>query len=518
MRARMRNFRMLLLVQALWIFNAPPAHAASDLPSSRAITIRQCVEIALRNNIDIAVARAEKEIGEAGVPIEEAAFLPRFTGDLGTSRSIAPSGSVLDGSLALDQRVFNLDIGARELLRGGTALSLAFENRRQETSTSIALLSPEYLTALTLSAQQPLLKNRGRQVTEGPYLIARAGAAAKTAEWSGRVMDSVASTRYAFLSFLAATREADVRKSAVDLADRLMAETDARIDAGAAAPMDRLPAEAAAASRKEEWIRAEAAARAAADDQKTVLGLRSSSEWMERLEPVPLQGDASPPGEDETLEEALRRRPEVAAQAERRKQAEIQEAVSRNRTLPSLDLTVTGGLSGLAGSPTLATNPLFPVSSTAFAGNYRDSLDQMLSGRYYNWFVGLKTELPWRFDREKAEWARARSTLEQQRLLEEGLILKIRAEVRKGRRDLESALERISASRASVAAASKKLEAEEQKLALGKSTTIEVLRSQQDLSEARLAEVRAQMDAYAAQTRLWRAVGVLLDKEGIAIR
>jgi outer membrane protein TolC len=142
----------------------------------------------------------------------------------------------------------------------------------------------------------------------------------------------------------------------------------------------------------------------------------------------------------------------------------------------------------------------------------------MFSGDYYNWFVGLKSEFPWRFDREKAEWARARSVLEEQRLLEEGLFLRIRAEVRKGRRDLESALERIGAARASVSAASKKLEAEEKKLDLGRSTTVEVLRFQHDLSEALLSDVRAQVDAYSAQTRLWRAVGILLEKEGIVHR
>jgi outer membrane protein TolC len=353
-------------------------------------------------------------------------------------------------------------------------------------------------------------------VTEAPLRIARAEAAAKTEEWKAKVMDIVASARAAFLSFFAASRDVEVRRAALELADRLAAQTDARIDAGAAAPMDRLPAEAAAAARKEELIRAEAAAQSAADDLKNLLGLRNPREWEERLLPAPLQGDLSPPGAHETFEDALRRRPEVAAQAERRKQAEIQEAVAGNRTKPSLDLSVSAGLSGLAGSPN--PDPLFPSSASSFQGNYRDSLDQMVSGNYYNWFVGLKTELPWRFDREKAEWARARSALAEQRLLEEGLSLRIRAEVRKGRRDLESALERIAASRVSAAAAGKNLEAEEQKLALGRSTTVEVLRFQQNLSEALLAEVRAQVDAYAAQTRLWRAVGTILDREGIDIR
>jgi outer membrane protein TolC len=63
----------------------------------------------------------------------------------------------------------------------------------------------------------------------------------------------------------------------------------------------------------------------------------------------------------------------------------------------------------------------------------------------------------------------------------------------------------------------KKLEAEERKLSLGRSTTVEVLRFQQDVSEARLTEARAQTDAYNAQTRLWRAVGTILEKEGIEL-
>ncbi|MBI5419502.1 MAG: TolC family protein [Deltaproteobacteria bacterium] len=516
MRARSRNSLWMLAILVPLIAQALPAYPASDPPSSREISIRQCVEIALRNNIDIAVAAAEKEIGEAGVPIEEAAFLPRFTGDLETNRSVIPSGSALNGALSLDQRVLKFDLGARDLLRTGTALTLAFENQRTETSSSVSLLSPEYRTALTLSAQQPLLKNFGRQVTEAPLMVARAGAAARTEEWKSKVMDIVAAARVAFLAFYSAGREVEVRRAALDLAERLLVQTNARIGAGAMAPMDRLPAEAAVAARKEELLRAETAAQDAADDLKNILGIRSAPEWDEPLLPAPMTGDIPPPSPGETYEEALRRRPEFPAQAARQAQTDIQEAAARNRTLPSLDLSLSAGLSGLSGTPN--PNPLFPSSAAAFQGSYRDSLDQTFSGRYYNWFVGLSTEIPWRFNREKAEWARARSAAEEQRLLGEGLSSRVRMEVRKGRRNLESALARIDASRASAAAAAKKLEAEERKLELGRSTLYQVLQYQQDLADARLAEARAQADAYTAQTRLWRAVGTILDREGIALR
>ncbi|HWS14775.1 MAG TPA: TolC family protein, partial [Candidatus Methylomirabilis sp.] len=463
--------------------------------------------------IDIAVSQTEKEIGDLAVQIEEAAFLPKFTGELSHTRSVAPSTSTLTGNLAVDQRILKFNVGMTELLPVGANLSLSFENQRQELSSAFTRLTPEYTTSLTFSAAVPLLKNRGREATEAPLEIARAGAAAKTEEWKARVMDVVAAARAAFLSFYSAGREVEVRRTAVELAERLLAHTRARIEAGAAASMELLPAEAAAAARREELLRAEAAERTAEDDLKNVLGVRTTEGWEERFVPVPPAEEILPPTADDTFEEAVRKRPEFISQAVRKNQADLQERVARSRNRPSLDLTASGGLSGLAGTPN--PNPLLGPVSNSFEGNYADSLDQLFSTRYYNWFVGLSTEIPWGLEREKAEWARARAAAREQRLLSEGIESKIRMEIRKGRRDVETSIGLIEASRVSVAAAERKLEAEEKKLGLGRSTVYQVLQFQQDLSDARLSEIRALVNAHRAQTALRRAVGTILEKEGI---
>lgn len=502
---------------AVFVAVALPARSVPAVPPAREITVRECVEAALRNNVDIAVSRGEREIGEFGVPIEESVFLPKFTGELSYNRNLMASSSAILGTLAVEQTLYKANVGATDLLRTGTQLSLSFENQRQDTDSFVALRSPEYATALSLAARQPLLKNRGRKVTEAPLEIARAGAAEKTEAWRAKVMDIVAAARIAFFALDASDREVEVRRGAVTLAERLLEQIDARIRAGAAAPMDRLPAEASSAARKEELLRAEAAAQNAQDDLKKVLGARGEAEWEERLAPVPAEGRISPPGADETFEEAMKRRPEIHAQAARQTQADLQETVSRNRAQPTLDLSLSGGLTGLAGTP--QASPFVPAGTTIpFQGNYGDSLREMVSGRYYSLFVGLATEIPWRLDREKAEWARARTNIDIQRLLADGIATSVRTEVHKGRRDLESALARIDAARLSSEAAKKKLEAEETKLSVGRSTVPQLLQFQQDYSEALLAEVRALGDARAAQTRLWRAVGSILDKEGIVIK
>ena len=505
-------FPVLLLLAS--VVPAPPAEGGS--PPVREITMRECVEAALRSNIDIAVSRAERESAGFAVPAEEAAFLPRFTGDFSYLRSVGPTGSAIEGTLTVDQKTWNLDTGVKKLLRSGTSLSLVFENERQEAGTAIALYNPQYTTSLTLSVFHPLLKNSGKEVTEAPLQVARAGAEASTKEWMAKVMDTVAAARTSFLAFHAASREVEVRKTSLDLAERLLQQTEARIDAGFAAPVDRLPAEAASAARKEELLRAEAAAQNAEDDLKTILGLRADQDWEERLVPVAPEGIPSPPGPGDTFEDAVQRRPELSALAARTHQMEIEVSVARNRTLPDLSLTASGGLTGLAGS--LAPNPFFPGLGKEFEGGYGDSLQEMFSGDYYTWFVGLSAEIPWKFERERAEWARARSGLRQQRLREEGLLARIRTEVRKGRRDLVSSLARVDAAAASVAAARGNLDAEQRRLDLGASTTTRVLEFQQDYAQALLAEVKAITDAYLAQTLLWRSVGSILEKEGISVR
>ncbi len=505
-----------LFLSCMALIFCPFSLSAQDNVLSHMMTMRQCVEMALRNNIDIAVSQAEKEIGELGVPTEEAAFLPKFTWDLKSAQNIAPTNSAVDNRVRVDQRYLQSNFGISETLPTGTMLALSFENLRQETNSAEALLSPEYVTGLTLSIEQPLLKNRGRDVAEAPLRIAKAGAWEITEEWKAKVLDIVADVRAAFLAYVSAVNEEEVRKTAVELAERLVLHIDARIKGGAAAEMDRLPAISAAAARKEELLRAEAAARSAEAELKNILGMRSDKEWEERLIPVAPVDDVSPPGPAETFEEAIRRRPEIAVLRARKAQAEIREVAARNQTLPSLDLVASAGLSGLAG--TSNPNPLIAGSADYYTGDYGDGIDRLFSGKYYNWQVGVKTEIPWGMRREKAEWARTKAALREQRLLEESVYLRIRKEVWQARVELESAIARIAATRASTAAAEKKLEAEEKKLSVGRSTIVEVLRFQQDLSEAKLAEVRARSDAYVAQTRLWRATGLILEKDGIELQ
>lgn len=506
----------LRLLAALTILLLPSPSLPEEEPPRREISLRETVERVLRGNPEVAISRTVREEASLGIPVEEAAFLPRFTGLLSASQALTPSATSLTGSLEVDQRVQELTLGVSTLLRSGADLALSFENQRQEVTSaaSVVFFSPEYQTSLTLSASVPLLRNAGREATLAPLRIAKAQAEAGREEWLVSVMDSAAQARGAWLALYSAHREVEVRETALALARALAEQTEARIGAGTAAPVDRFAAEAAVLSRQEELLRARSAERNASDELHRLLGGASPGSWDELLVPTPLPDAPPPPGEDETFETAMRRRPEAASLAARLLEAQTREAAARSAAKPSLTLNASAGLSGLAGTP----NPsLVTPGGSPFEGSYRDSLDDMVSGDYYNWFVGLSAEIPWRLTRERAELMRAREAVRRQELSGQSFALRARTEVGTARRDLSTALERLGAARAASKAARAVLEAEEAKLSVGASTTVDVLRLQRDYSETLLSEVRALTDAWLGQTRLYRAVGTILERDGIVV-
>ncbi len=89
---------------------------------------------------------------------------------------------------------------------------------------------------------------------------------------------------------------------------------------------------------------------------------------------------------------------------------------------------------------------------------------------------------------------------------------------------MENARTALEQARAALAAAESErqfqeeaLAAEEEKLAVGASTTFLVIQYQRDLAQARAAEVAAQAGYLKARAALDRAAGALLEKDGVSV-
>ena len=131
--------------------------------------------------------------------------------------------------------------------------------------------------------------------------------------------------------------------------------------------------------------------------------------------------------------------------------------------------------------------------------------------------VALVLGLPIRNRTARAAAAVARNT-ERQTEAELARVRKtIRAEVLDATAALETAGQRMAATRAGREAAEVQLAAEQDRYATGLSTNFLVLTRQDDLSRARLDEIAARTDYQTARVELARATGSLIADRGIDI-
>ncbi|MDO8136834.1 MAG: TolC family protein, partial [Candidatus Brocadiales bacterium] len=129
--------------------------------------------------------------------------------------------------------------------------------------------------------------------------------------------------------------------------------------------------------------------------------------------------------------------------------------------------------------------------------------------------VKLSLEVPIGLRAERANLARARLEKRQAELniskTEQDILVQVRAAVRKVHTDTE----RIKATQKTRQLAQERLDAEEKKFAVGRSTNLEVLRAQESLSTAEGNENKAITDYQISQGQLEAVMGTILERYGM---
>ena len=168
--------------------------------------------------------------------------------------------------------------------------------------------------------------------------------------------------------------------------------------------------------------------------------------------------------------------------------AELDLKRRKNQLLPTLNITGTWNQLGLE-------------------ENIGNSIDELGSGRFYNWTVGVNVEVPIGNRSERSLLRQAMVDLESRRVAAEQLRNSIILEVTQAVRDIDSTYQRVLTTRAASRLRKEQLQGEEERLKVGASTSYQVLQVQNDMLEAQLEEVRARIEFRRAQTRLDSALG-----------
>lgn len=485
---------------SVWILLVLLCSSAWGLPAwgePLPLTLQEALRLAVEGNLELKTevynpAAAEAEVRRArGIYDTRLNFDARYD-DTANFTFTQEGAAVSAGGESL-----RLTPGVSRLLPTGGTVGVGLENSwiRRDFASSSSLLGEYWQSDLLLTYTQPLLKNFGREATELNITVARHDREASLETLRAKVIDIATRVHTEYFRLHTLREDVAARSSSLDVARRVLRDTEGRVKAGVLPRMEILNAEFGVASRERELIEAQ---RVLADQTEVVRRLLQLGPGDE-IVPVdaPLREEIAI-DESDAVARALALRPEIAAERARLQTLEAQTRVSRNRTLPDLALDLSGGLSGRD-------------------EKYGEALDDIGSAETPVWGVGLRFSYPLGNREARNDLIRNRLRTRQKEVQIRDIEEAVATEVRSAARGVRSNFRQIDVAARGRAFAEERLAAFLKRSAVGLSTIREVLEVEDELTAARRNQIDAVVNYTNALARLWSSTGETLERLGINI-
>ncbi len=484
---------------------APPAEQRET------ISLADAAIRALEHNLDITISRQTKESRLADITVEQAKFDPTLSMNGQYTRTVNPlnrpvfgaTGSDLTRITTFDQRTESVTLDATTNLLTGGNVDLNYSPSRTNVNQNVAtgfLFNPSYTGGLALTLTQPLLRNAGLDITKTFIRVAQNNAIVEEHVFRDRVLTVLATVEQTYWEVVFANENLKVAEAALKAAQELGASNRAKAKAGIMSIVDVLQAEAAVASRVEQVLVADKTIRDQEDQLRRLLNpaeedlrqdirLTPLDKPTVTLEPISLQ---------EAIDTAIEQRPEIVQAKKNMETSDLNTKFAKNQILPTLTFQGTMGLAGLG-------------------KDYGDSVNRNFNGDYYNYGGGLVLSYPlgnrsaWStYSKRQLEAKNAEASLVSVR---QQIIVGVREAVRRVQTDFK----RIETTRSARIMAEKQLQAEQERLKVGLSTTRFVLDFQRDLATAQGNELRATVDYNKSLSNLARHKATTLDRYNLQL-
>lgn len=475
----------------------------------QSLTLAECIEQALRHNLELQVERIHPSISQWGVVREQSIYDPVLSGSLAYAEAtdlLDPLRAASLGISALDAEQLSARLALSGLLPSGATYELSARENRDSGTLNKEFV---YTGGTTFRLTQPLLKNAGFSINSAAIRIARLNHAISRDQFLLRVMDTVTAVTHAYHELAFSIANAAAVREDLHRAQSLLADNRKRLELGVLSQLDVTQAEAGAAEREEAVVVAERAIRDAENALKRLI-----TDNVAQLHGVSLL-PADPPtvlaadlDVARSLRTALQHRPEYATAKAACEQLDIRVRYQRNQLWPQVDLNAAYGWN--ARSPFGGNTNNLNSSFSDFAGNLVDSDAPV-------WSLGVSVSIPLGNRQARSRYRIARLDATQALLNLKRVEQDILIEVDNAIGRVHTNLKRIEATRVAARLAEESLRAEEQRLRAGTSTSFLVLAAQAQLAAARSAAIRAQADYAKSLASLDRAEGTILQRHNIQV-
>ncbi|HHT9106207.1 MAG TPA: TolC family protein [Candidatus Wujingus californicus] len=472
------------------------------------LSLTDSIIYALQNNFDIEISKLDSRIEDYNITVEKARFDPvvKLTGSIENDEE--PINSQLVGGLETTsispfvEEGKTADTVIQSMIPTGATLSLEYNIFSDFVDPNpFRLLNPAYQNYIEAKITQPLLKGGGWFYNRSPIYIARNNKTISLSKFKVTTIEITDSVQEAYWNLVKAIEDLKVVNKSLERAEDLLKKNKIQVEAGTLAPIEIIDAESGVASRVEAVISAENTIKDKEDELKRIMNF-TDGEVISDAIITPTDKPVFEPKKFElkdSIKLAMENRPELQQLHLKTENAGMQTKRRKNELLPALDFTTGIRYAGLGDEVSSANDSVF---SEDFQGE----------------FFTLSLAIPIGNRSARSQYNKSKTEERQANINVKKKELDIVVEVRESVRQVTTNIERVKATRKARELAQKRLDVEEKKYSVGRSTSLEVLRAQEDLATAEGNEAKAIIDYEISLGNLEKAKGTILDAYDIKLK
>lgn len=518
------------------------------------ISLSDAIRKALENNNDVEISRGDVRLQETSVRSILGGYDPVFSVTPNFSRN-STTGSEATNDFRVNSS------WTKNLEKGGGNYQVFFNNNRTENAFAQAQVtsgnvtggnSAIYSSSFGVTFSQPLARNFRIDNTRRQITIAKKRLEQTESDFRLQATSTITAVARAYWDFVFALRNQQNEVANVNLARENLRQVEAKIEAGAAAPLERAEVATELANREGSLLLATQTVSIAENTLKQLI-LRDplSAEWSQTFVPTDKPAfSLDPTNLDSAMKDAMENRFEL-------KRLKLQQEINaediryfKNQMKPQVDLNTTFSLDGISRSGTstatttnlitgtadlflfnnlnstrtsvglpLVVNPTLtiPASPSYLFGGFNRSMANMFRSDAPNYSIGVTVSFPWRNRTARANLDGAKVQEEQLLAQTRGQEQTVIVEVRNAVQAVETSRQRVLTARRARENAEIQLEGERKLYEAGKSTTFILFQRENSLTNARNAEIRAETDYNKALADLQRATSTAFRANNITV-
>ena len=447
---------------------------------------------------------------------------PYLTGTLQFERASSQGTSIINPGAT--SNTFTGNFSYLQGFSTGTALTVGFNNTRQDSTSSLSTFKPQFNTTLRATVTQHVLQGCCTWLNRRFIVQAKNDRRITDSAFRQQLIYTIGQVESIYWALVSAYEDEQAKQRALQQSTQLASDNRKQLQIGTLAPLDVVNSDAAVATDRQSLITSQSNLEYQQLLMKQAVARNLNDPQLSSAPVVPTDrvGLDRLPEEDMNIEDLVREaytnNPQIEQATIAMENNKLTIRAEKNGLLPTLDAYGFYGASALGGPPNPGRNQTFASSIPGGTpSGYGGVIENVLSGTYPDYGVGASLNIPLRNRTAQADQVRSQMEYRQTQMRLQQLYTQVRIQVINGLYALTNDRAAVTAAQTSRDYAAQALDAEQKKYRLGASTTANVLQQERNLATGENTLISAQAAYARDRSSLNQILASTLDKYGINI-